>query len=93
MLERLDQRWYVRGPVTLTSVQALYEQGKRAFVESDLSVDVSGISEADSSAVALMLAWVREARARGGIIRFENLGENLKTLISLYDVGEFLPGV
>jgi phospholipid transport system transporter-binding protein len=91
VIERLDGRFRVRGSVTLASVQALLDEGKQAFAGDDLRIDLSGVTEADSSAVALMLDWAREATARGARICFENLSENLRTLISLYDVGEFLP--
>jgi phospholipid transport system transporter-binding protein len=91
VIERVDGRFRVRGSVTLASVQALLDEGKQAFAGDDLRIDLSGVTEADSSAVALMLDWAREARARGARICFENPSENLRTLISLYDVGEFLP--
>jgi len=91
VIERHDGRFRVRGSVTLASVQVLLDQGKQTFAGDDLRIDLSGVTEADSSAVALMLDWAREATARGARICFENLSENLRTLISLYDVGEFLP--
>jgi phospholipid transport system transporter-binding protein len=91
VIERVDGRFCVRGAVTLASVQALLDQGKQTFAGSDLRIDLSGVTEADSSAIALMLDWSREAAARGARICFENLSENLRTLMSLYDVGEFLP--
>lgn len=92
-IEPIDGRFRVRGPVTLAHVQVLLDQGKQMLSGADVRIDLSGVREADSAAVALMLAWVREAAARGASIRFENLTENLKTLIRLSDVGEFLPGV
>ena len=93
VIERVDGRLHVRGPVTLRYVQTLLDQSRQTFTGTELRIDLSGVSEADSSAVALMLEWAREAAARGASIGFENLTENLKTLIGLYDVGEFLPGV
>ena len=80
------------GPVTLSHVQSLLDQSRQVFIATDLRIDLSGVSEADSSAVALMLEWERQASSRGASIRFENLTESLKTLIGLYDVGELLPG-
>jgi len=92
VIERHDGRFRVRGSVTLASVQVLLDQGKQTFAGDDLRIDLSGVTEADSSAVALMLEWERQASSRGASIRFENLTESLKTLIGLYDVGELLPG-
>jgi phospholipid transport system transporter-binding protein len=92
LIEELDGRLRVSGPVTLSHVQSLLDQSRQVFIATDLRIDLSGISEADSSAVALMLEWERQASSRGASIRFENLTESLKTLIGLYDVGELLPG-
>jgi phospholipid transport system transporter-binding protein len=93
VLEGGNGAFRVRGPVTLASVQALLDQSRDAFTAADLRIDFSAVSEADSAAVALMLAWARDAAARGATIRFEQLSANLRTLVSLYDVGELLPGV
>src|SRR5205809_972523 len=92
VIEQVDGRWRVSGPVTLSHVQTLLDQSPQAFTATDLRIDLSGVSEADSSAVALMLEWERQASSRGVSIRFENLTESLTTLIGLYDVGELLPG-
>jgi phospholipid transport system transporter-binding protein len=91
VIEHIDGRLHVRGPVTLSSVHTLLDQSRQMFTGSELRVDLSSVSEADSSAVALMLEWERQAAARGASIRFENPTENLKTLIGLYDVGGLLP--
>ena len=92
MIEFSDGRYRVQGPVTLATVQTLLEEGERRFDGPEIHVDLAGVTEADSSAVALLLAWARDVGTRGRRIRFENLTENLKTLITLYEVGDLLPG-
>jgi phospholipid transport system transporter-binding protein len=82
----------VQGPVTLATVESLLEDARRRFEGPEVRVDLSGVTHADSSAVGLLLAWVRDATASGRRIRFENLTENLRSLITLYDVGELIPG-
>jgi len=83
----------VRGPVTLATVQGLLDQGHQFLAGTSLRIDLSDVREADSSAVALMLAWTREGAARGIPITFENLPRSMRTLIGLYEVGELLPCV
>jgi phospholipid transport system transporter-binding protein len=82
----------VRGPLTLTTVEPLLKDVSPRLDGPEIHVNLSGVTEADSSAVGLLLAWVRDAAASGRQVRFENLPSNLKSLISLYDVGEFIPG-
>ena len=54
-------------------------------------IDLSGVTQADSAAVGLLLSWARDARAGGRDLQYVNLGDNLRALIALYEVGEFLP--
>ncbi|MEO8630050.1 MAG: STAS domain-containing protein [Betaproteobacteria bacterium] len=91
MIAFANGRYSVQGAVTLDTAPALLEDAKKQFEGSEILVDFSGVTQADSSAVALMLEWTRDAAAQGRRIRFANFSENLKTLIALYEVEQFLP--
>lgn len=91
MIEFSDGRYRVRGPVTLDTVQPLLEEGIQLFDGANVRVDLSEVTGADSSAVALLLAWMRAATLRGHSIRYENLTANLRSLIELYELDELLP--
>jgi phospholipid transport system transporter-binding protein len=91
-IEFSDGRLRVRGPLTLATVEPLLEDARRRLDEPEIRVDLFAVTEADSSAVGLLLALVRDAAADGRRVRFENMPANLKSLIALYDVGEFIPG-
>jgi phospholipid transport system transporter-binding protein len=56
-----------------------------------LQVDLSQISAADSSAVALLLHWMRSAQKQGGELQFSGVPEGLAGLIRLYEVDALLP--
>jgi phospholipid transport system transporter-binding protein len=51
-----------------------------------LTIDFAAISQVDSSAVALLLEWRREAARRGKGLNFVNLPPNLLELAELYGV-------
>jgi len=91
MIEFSDGRYRVQGPVTLATVRPLLEEGERRFDGTEVRVDLSGVTDADSAAVALLLAWARDAAVRGRRIRFEQFTKNLQSLIDLYELGELLP--
>jgi phospholipid transport system transporter-binding protein len=81
----------IAGPATLASVAALLEEG-RAQIEAGIStVDLGEVSELDSSALAMLLAWLREARARGRELSFVGLPEGLVAIARLYGVADLLP--
>ena len=81
----------VSGPVTLANVAGLLEEGRRHLAEGVRTVDFGEVTEMDSAALALCLAWLRDARAGGGSLGFANLPESLQTIARLYGVHSLLP--
>jgi phospholipid transport system transporter-binding protein len=93
MIEASQGRWRVAGPVTLRNAMALRAEGLRLLEGGDAVVDLSGVTDADSSALSLLLEWCRAAAATGRSIRFEHPTGNLRSLAALYNVRELLPGL
>ncbi|MDW8467819.1 MAG: STAS domain-containing protein [Burkholderiales bacterium] len=81
----------VVGPATLATVAQLFEEGQAQIEAGVATVDLGEVSEVDSSALALLLAWRRAARARGRELAFAGLPEGLLAIARLYGVAEFLP--
>ena len=65
MIRRDGGRLYVSGPVTLANVAALLEQARAPLAEGVQEVDLGEVTEVDSSLLAALLAWLREAKGRG----------------------------
>ena len=91
MMRREAGRLLLSGPVTLSNVAQLLEEGRRHLGEGVATVDLAEVGELDSSALALLLAWLREAKAAGRQLAFVNLPEGLRTIARLYGVEELLP--
>jgi len=91
MIRREGARIVLSGPVTLANVAALLEEGRRHLAEGVRAVDFGEVTEMDSAALALCLAWLRDARASGGGLTFSNLPESLQTIARLYGVYGLLP--
>ena len=91
MIRREATRMKLSGAVTLANVARLLEEGRRHVEEGVKSVDLAEVSEMDSALLALLLAWLREAKARGGSLQFENLPDSLRTIARLYGVDALLP--
>jgi len=84
-------RYSVQGSVTMANAKSLLEQGTELLGGQDAVVDFGEVEEVDSSAIGLMLAWLREAAAQSRTLRFSHLPENLKTLAALYGVLDLIP--
>jgi len=81
----------VRQAVTHAEVAALLSQGEKLLQGGRLVFDFSGVDTADSSALSLMLEWLRRAAARNTEIAFAGLGPALLSLIELYGLAELIP--
>ena len=84
-----DGGWRLEGALTLDDVPAALEAGDSAWGElSSAEVDLSGLTEVDSSAIAALLHWVRNGDATGRSLRFVNWPEGLASLARVYGVEE-----
>jgi len=76
----------IQGRIAIDNANALLEEGLKLFVRDGLMVDLSQLEEVDSSAVSLVLEWLREAQRNQRKLSFTHLPENLKSLATLYSV-------
>jgi phospholipid transport system transporter-binding protein len=72
--------------LTFQNAPAALEQGCAALAAGETVFDLGGVQSADSSALALMLAWERRARAQGRNLKFVNVPANVDALATLYGV-------
>lgn len=86
MIVQNDNGFRIESPITMANVSHLIAEGEVLFNHGDVVVDFGGVTEVDSSAVSLMLNWLREGSKRGRQFRFTNLPENLKSLAAVYGV-------
>ena len=91
MIVRDAAGFRLQGPITMNNVEALLEEGRRLFADGEVTVDLSAVSEVDSTAVSLLLQWLRDAAGRGQRLTFSNLTPNIQSLATLYGVTDLIP--
>ena len=91
MITKEENSYRVQGPVTMANATSLLTESAKLFDHEALVVDLSEVEEVDSSAVSLMLQWMREAKQRNQSLAFTNLPNNLKSLATLYGVLDIIP--
>jgi phospholipid transport system transporter-binding protein len=91
MIVRDGDCFRVQGPVTMANVEALIEEGRAAFTDGAVKVDLGGVTEVDSTAVSLLLQWLRDGAAHGRRLTFRNLSNNIHSLAVLYGVADLIP--
>lgn len=83
-------RLIIEGDLDAKTVPALFEPGLKGVREGAQSVDFSKVANADSSAIAMALALLREAEAAGRALRFLNIPPTMLKLARLYAVDDVL---
>ena len=82
------------GALSFETLPGVLEQSAAFAARGDLpdrlTIDFAGITGVDSSAVALLLEWRRQAQRLGKALAFVNLPANLLALARLYGVEELI---
>lgn len=91
MIEVSAETAKVASVMTLTSAKSLLEEGVRLIAGPVSVFDLGTVSEVDSSGLAVVFGWLREAQRQGKTIRIVNLPQNLSSLAQVYGVSDLLP--
>lgn len=78
------------GPLTLDTVTRQLGGLDGWSAPGEVVVDLSGVTEADSSAVALLLAWARNVKSSGRTLKLVSVPTGLQRLIAVYGLTELL---
>lgn len=81
----------VSGSMTMDNAALLLAQGVAALGAGRTAFDLAGVTEVDSSGLALLFGWQRAAQAQGKSLAIVNPPHNLRSLADVYGVAELLP--
>ena len=84
-------RYRVSGELSFATVTALLLQSRSLFAgESDLEVDLSGVTHADSAGLSLLIEWLRLAKQQSKKLHYLALPTQLSALASISEVDGLL---
>ncbi|MEO8315696.1 MAG: STAS domain-containing protein [Pseudomonadota bacterium] len=79
-----EGRCTVIGAVTLETAAALWQQLKTGgLLGTAREADLSGVTDADSAGLALLVAWRGHCLATGGSLAFQGLPQRMMALAQL----------
>ena len=82
-----DGRYTVSGDLGFEAVPDLLEESRAPFsAEQRIEVDLSGVESSDSAGLALLIEWIRMARARGVPIEYTGVPDQLMALARISDL-------
>ncbi len=83
----------LRGSLDFGTVTDLDARARELFGEKkEITVDLSGVTRANSAGLALLMEWVHVARQQGRSFKFANIPAKLLSLAHVTELDEFLPG-
>ena len=91
MIEREAGRLIVKVPLVMDNARGLLEAGRSALQPGEQVFDFCEVAAADSSALAVMLGWLRDANRSGATVRFANVPVGVRSLAELYGITNLLP--
>ena len=77
--------------IAMANAAGLASRGRAAIAQGDSEFDLSAVTRCDSSAVAVLLEWQREAATRGLKLRVTGTPPGLASLATVYGVEALLP--
>ncbi len=80
----------VTGSMRMADARALVEDGSAQLPSGVAIADLSAVREADSAALAILFAWARTQRAKGGSLRVEGAPKGVRALAEMYGVDELI---
>jgi phospholipid transport system transporter-binding protein len=91
MMRDLGDRIEVAGAMTVPAATSLLAEGTALIVRAETVFDLAGVTEVDSSGLAVVFGWQRAAKRLGKSVRIANPPQNLSSLADVYGVRELLP--
>ena len=91
MIVREAGRLVVKVPLVMANARGLLDAGRAALQAGEQLIDFSEVTEADSSAIAVMLGWLRGAAASQSSLKFAHVPAGVLSLAELYGLTELLP--
>ncbi len=81
-LARADGRYEIRGKLTFQTVPEFFARSGTMFAgNGPVTVDLTGVTLADSAGIALLVEWRQGARAAGRTLAFANIPEQVRKII------------
>ena len=80
-----------QGPLSMQTATRLLSEFSSSLAPGDCVLDLSDVTDIDSSALVLIQALLRRADTAGCNLRVQSAPQALRSLASLYDVAQFLP--
>ncbi len=91
LVENGDGSWLLQGELDFASVPSvLRHAGVNMLGKERVTVDLKGVTRADSAGLALLVEWLRESELAGNSIEFVNVPAQLLSIARVSGLEDIL---
>ena len=90
-ISRDGDRLSVHGDLSFDSVAEALRRSLDWPEQTDIEIDLAGVSRSNSAGLALLLEWLKNAQQKGRQIKYHNVPEQLLTIARAYGIDDDLP--
>lgn len=93
-IKKLDAHHFrVEGELNFATAPDLLQSMLNQFssADSEVQIDLDGVTRSDSAGLALLVEWLRQAQMRGIALQFHNLPSQLREIAKISDLLPLLP--
>jgi phospholipid transport system transporter-binding protein len=91
LVENEDGSWLLQGELGFNSVPSVLKHaGISMLGKQQVTVDLKGITRADSAGLALLVEWLRESQLAGNSIVFLNVPAQMLSIARVCGLDEIL---
>ncbi|MFV8835896.1 STAS domain-containing protein [Aquisalimonas sp.] len=91
-LSRVDGGLRLEGELGFATARLLWQEAAEHLpVAGTVTVDLAGVTRADSAGVALLIHWTRIQRDHGGGVEFVNIPAQMRSIARVSGVDGILP--
>ena len=91
LVENGDGSWLLQGELSFASVPSVLQHaGVNMLGKEQVTVDLKGVTRADSAGLALLVEWLRESELAGNSIKFVNVPAQLLSIARVCGLEEIL---
>lgn len=93
LVETQPGRLALRGGLDFSTARIAHEAGIAFFMRggpAQWTIDCSGLTDANSAALAVLLDWLAHQHRAGGHLRFEGIPERVRAIAEISEVEDLL---
>ena len=81
----------IRGDLTFESASLILEQSKQLFADhNQINVDMSGVLDADSAGLALLIEWLSWAKHYNHEVRYQHVPKRIAAIAEISELNELV---